>query len=238
MNANTRTALTVSASLGAAIALAACQLAVPHDVMGNFEVTYADNVRVYINDELVAEVTPGEKASIEYNGTTFDVSAVCGDDGTDCPSETYSHLVAVDQPWGPDYNLLNFVNLDTEGGVLGQRMGGTLADDSTFSMLSGLAVGGNDLCAAVGVGTVTGSFSADDQAVENGVITFGWAGGCDVGDGVGVSLRLETDYTATRVGDFDISSVTADDPIDEQGDPVDPQQPDDSHQVTGFDPGY
>lgn len=231
MNTKTRLALT------AMLTLTACELAEPNDVSGNFDVTYSDNVRVYINDELVAEIVPGEEATIEYNGDTFDVSAVCGDEGTDCPSESYSRDIAVDQPWGPEYKLLNFVNLDMERSTPGQRMGGTLEDDGSYAMLAGLSIGGNELCAAIGVGTVTGTFSADNTEVLDGVISFGWAGGCNIGDGVGLSLRLETDYTALRYGDYDVSSVTPEEPIDEEGDTVDPDEPEDGYEVDALAPG-
>lgn len=213
------------------LALAACELAAPTDVTGNFEVAYADNMRVYINDELVAEISPGEEESIEYDGELIEISAICGDEGTACPSESYWRQAAVDQPWGPDYNLLNFVNLDPERGLPGQRMGGTMADDRSFAMLSGLGIGGNELCAAIGVGTVAGAFNDDATAIVDGVITYAWAGGCTIGEGVGLSLRLETDFTATRTGDYDVGSVTPEEPIDEEGEPVDPEDPDEGHQV-------
>ncbi|MCK6503799.1 hypothetical protein L6R53_10435 [Myxococcota bacterium] len=222
-------------ALPAVLGLSACELAEPIEVMGNFAVSYADNMRIYINDELVAEVTPGQEAQVEYNGEIFQVSALCGEEGTLCPSESYWREAAVDQPWGPDYKLLNFVNLDLERGVPGQRMGGTMQDDRSFAMLSGLQVGANELCAAIGVGTVTGRFSPDGGAIEEGVITYEWAGGCDLGDGVGVAIRLETDYTASRTGDYDVSAVTPEQPIDEEGEPVDPEEPEDGYEVEAMD---
>jgi len=199
------------------LSLSACELAEPKSVMGNFEVSYADNMRVYINDELVAEISPGEEESIEYEGGTFQVSQICGDDGTQCPSESYWRSAAVDQPQGDQSKILNFVNLDLERGVPGQRMGGLMEDDWSFVMLSGLGLANNELCAAVAVGTVSGRFTEDASAIEEGVITLEWAGGCTIGEGVGLSLRLETDYSAVRVSDYDISSVEAEPPIDEEG---------------------
>ncbi len=207
-----------------------CELAEPRDVMGNFEVHYVDNMRVYINDELVAEVESGEDADIEWDGEIFQVSTLCSDEGVECPSETFWGEAAVDQPWGDGYSLLNFVNLDLDSENPGQRMGGVLNDDGSFDMLSGLGLAANGNCAAIGVGTVTGWFSEDNQAIEDGVITYAWAGGCSV-DGVeiGVSFRLETDYSATRVGDYDVSSVTPEEPIDEEGEEVDPERPDEGY---------
>lgn len=199
------------------LTLSACELAEPTSVMGNFEVSYADNMRVYINDELVAEVFPGEEETIEYEGGTFQVSQLCGEDGRECPSESFWRTVAVDQPQGDQSMILNFVNLDMERGIPGQRMGGLMEDDRSFVMLAGLDGGSNELCAALAVGTVTGRFSDDAGAISEGIITYSWAGGCTIGDGVGVSLRLETDYSAVRTGDYDISSVEAEPPIDEEG---------------------
>lgn len=202
------------------LALGGCELAEPTGVMGNFTVSYADNLRVYVNDELVAEVVPGEEDSVEIEGEVVRIAALCGRDETDCPSESYWRVVAVDQPQGPDSQLLNFVNLDPERGVPGQRMGGLMADDRSFTMLSGLNAGANELCAAIAVGTVTGRFSDDAQQVEEGVVAVSWSGGCNIGEGVGLSLRLETDYTAVRTGDYDVSSVEAAPPVDEEGEPV------------------
>jgi len=226
------------ASLGA-LSLGACgELSSPQEVTGNFEVSYADNMRVYINDELVAEVTPGTEETVEWDGQSFQVSAVCGDDGTLCPSESYTRQVAVDQPWGAGYTLLNFVNLDPEHGVLGQRIGGNLANDRSFEMVAGLNVGANQLCSTLGVGTVTGTFDEAAQSVPDGIVAYTWAGGCHIGDsGVGVKIRLETDYSAVRTGDYDVSSVTPEQPIDDQGNPVDPEQPDQGAAADGQDSG-
>ena len=87
-------------------------------------------------------------------------------------------------------------------------------------------------CAAIGVGTVSGQFAAANTAVESGVIAYEWGAGCEI-DGVRLeaSLRLETDYTAARTGDYDISSVTPQAPIDETGEEIDPESP----RVSGFD---
>ena len=208
----------------------------PIDVMGNFAVTYVDNLRVYIGDDLVATVASGEEQTITYDGGTFTISQVCGDDGTNCPSESWWRTVAVDQPWGPGYSLLNFVNLDLERGTPGQRMGGTLdqSGSGAFSMLSGLGVAGANGCAEAAVGTVTGSFSADgsgapDAAINDGIIAYQWGGGCQIGDAtISTTFRLESDFTAARTGAYDVSSVTPAAPIDAAGDPVDPAQPGDT----------
>lgn len=210
--------------------LTGCPTKAPQDLMGNFAVDYADNLRVYINDELLATVVSGEDTTVTWNGESFLVSTLCSDEGTSCPSETGWRQVAVDQPWGSGYTLLNFVDLDTDRGTPGARLGGLLADDGTYTMLSGLAVGGDEHCIAVGVGTVTGAFSSDATSVSNGIITWGWAAGCAVGDvQIGANLRLETDYTASRVSDYDVSSVTAAAPIDETGATVDPENPEESY---------
>lgn len=202
----------------------------PRDVTGNFAVSYANDMRVYIDDELVAEVAEGEDATVEWNGETFQISTLCSDEGVECPDETFWGEVAVDQPWGPEYALLNFVNLDEEHGTPGQRLGGLLDDDGSFSMLSGLALDGNGNCAVLGVGLVEGVFNADATAIEDGVITYAWAAGCKVGDAtISGSLRVETDFTAERTGDYDVSGVTPEEPIDEEGDPVDPEDPDESY---------
>lgn len=201
----------------------------PIDVMGNFDVTYVDNLRVFIGDELVAEVQSGEEQTVDWDGGSFQVSQVCGDDGTDCPSESWWRTVAVDQPWGNAYSLLNFVNLDLERGEPGQRMGGTIASDGTFEMLSGLGVAGNNGCAALAVGTVDGAFSADATEIPDGVIAYEWAGGCQIGEAtISTTFRLESDFTAARTGDYDVSSVTPAEPIDAEGEVVDPEQPEET----------
>lgn len=209
------------------LSLAACfEAEVPRDVMGNFAVSYSDNMRVYIGDELVAEVAAGTEEEIEWNGEAFTVSQVCGEEATACPSESWWREAAVDQPWGPDYELLNFVNLDLERGEPGQRMGGLLDATGSFEMLSGLAVAADNGCGVIGVGTVTGSFTADAAAIEAGIVAYEWAGGCQVGEvTIGTSLRLESDFSAARTGEYDVSSVTPEEPIDEAGQVVDPEDP-------------
>lgn len=222
MNRTITTTLIATSTL----ALGCFELPQTTEVMGNFEVTYANNLRVYINDELVAEVADGEDADIEFDGQVFQVSTLCSDEGVECPSETFWNEVAVDQPWGPDYQLLNFVNLDVEDEDAGARIGGLLEADGTYAMLSGLAVGANANCVALGVGTVTGAFAPDATTMDDGVITYAWAGGCVIGEvEVGVAIRLETDFTATRTGDYDVSAVTPEEPIDEEGEVVDPEDP-------------
>jgi hypothetical protein len=209
-----------------------CMLDEPRDVMGNYEVNYVDNLRVYINDELVAEVPSGENETVEWNGETFDITTLCSDEGTDCPAETFWNTVAVDQPWGAEYKLLNFVNLDQQHGEPGQRLGGLLENDDTFAMLSGIGVGAVENCAVLGVGTVTGKFTGRDNEITDGIIKYEYAGGCELGDAdIGGTLRLETDFTATRTGDYDISSVDAEEPINEDGGTVDPDDPEEGYET-------
>jgi hypothetical protein len=226
--------ITTALIASTATSVACFELPQTTDVMGNFEVQYANNLRVYINDELVAEVQDGEDADIELDGEIIQVSTLCSDEGVECPDETFWNEVAVDQPWGPDYQLLNFVNLDVEDENAGARIGGLLEEDGSYALLSGLALGANGACAAIGVGTVTGAFSADATTMEDGVIAYGWAGGCVI-DGVeiGVAIRIETDFTATRTGDYDVSSVTPEEPIDEEGEVVDPEEPEEEYATEG-----
>ncbi|MEQ1566869.1 MAG: hypothetical protein ABMA64_14600, partial [Myxococcota bacterium] len=140
------------------VALSGCvPLSGPNDVTGNYEASYVDNLRVYLDDELVADVAAGEDAEITWDGQVFHASQVCADDGVQCPGETYWRTVAVEQPWGVSQGLLNFVNLDPERGTLGDRLGGAMADDGTFEMLAGLDLAGNGACASVGVGKVYGT---------------------------------------------------------------------------------
>lgn len=228
-----RTALTLACLVPTLAALTACGELEggPQDRMGNYEVEYTDGMRVYINDELVAELTDADSESFEWNGEIIEIGTLCSDEGVQCPSESFWGTVAVDQPWGADYDLLNFVNLDPELGTPGQRMGGTLYGDGSFVMLSGLGLATNENCAVLGVGTVEGTFDATNS-IQDGVIAYEWGAGCGVGEVVITgSLRLETDYTATRVGDYDVSSVTPEEPIDEEGAQVDPEQPEDDHSV-------
>jgi hypothetical protein len=226
MNRIIPTALIASSVLS----LGCFELPQTQEVMGNFSVEYANNMRVYINDELVAEVADGEDADIDFDGEIIQVSTICSEEGIECPSETFWNEVAVDQPWGPDYQVLNFVNLDLEDENAGVRIGGLLEADGTYGLLSGLALGANEACVAVGIGTVTGAFSADATTMEDGVIAYGWAGGCVI-DGVeiGLSIRLETDFTATRTGDYDVSTVTPEEPIDDEGEVIDPEEPEEEY---------
>ncbi len=230
----TRRSLFVFTALSGLVLTACGELPEAQDRMGNYDVSYVDNLRVYINDELVAEVVSGEDAAVEFDGETFQISQLCGDEGVVCPSEAYWTEVAVDQPWGQGYDLLNFVNLSEERGEPGQRMGGILDPDGHFTMLSGLAVGGEGACAAIGVGTVQGAFAEDNSTIDEGVIAFEWGAGCAIGEVIITSsLRLETDYDAVRSGDYDISSVTPEEPIDDEGAEVDPEEPDEDYATEG-----
>ena len=216
----------------ATVTLGACEpLEESRDVSGNFDISYQDNLRVYIGDELVAEVVDGEDATITWDGDTFQISTLCSDEGVECPSENYWGQVGIDQPWGPEYRLLNFANLDAEHGDLGRRLGGTLDDDGSFELLSGIGLAANGACAAIAVGTIEGNFTSDNSAIEDGVLSWGWAGGCEI-DGValGTSLRLETDFTAQRTGDLDLGTIVVEEPIDEDGAEVDPTEPDPSYE--------
>ena len=212
-----------------ALATLACTgepLAETKDVSGNLDITYVDNLRIYVNDDLIAEVIDGEPATIEINGQTLAVDAICGAEGTECPSEVYWRTIGVDQPWGADNRLLNFINLDLERGQPGQRMGGVLDDPGNFTMLAGLDLQANDACAVLGVGSVEGVFTANAEQINDGIIRLEWGAGCVFGDvTIDGKLRLETDYSAVRTGDLDLSSVTPEPPIDEEGDEVDPETP-------------
>lgn len=192
--------------------LTGCEmLTTPRDVMGNFDVTYVDNLRIYIDGELIAEAESGENATVSWNGESFEISQVCSDEGVQCPGESYWREIGADQPQGTSSKVLNFVNLDEERGELGQRMGGLMQDDGSFDMLSGLVVNAGANCLAIGVGAVTGNFTAENDAVVEGVVAFQWNAGCQIaGVEIGGELRLETDYTATRTGDLDLSSVPED----------------------------
>lgn len=222
-----------------ALATLACTgepLAETKDVSGNLDITYTDNLRIYVNDDLIAEIIDGEPATVEINGQTLAVDAICGDAGTECPSEVYWRTIGVDQPWGADNRLLNFINLDPERGQPGQRMGGILDDPGTFVMLAGLDLQSNDACAALGVGSVEGTFSPTADRITDGIIRLEWGAGCVFGDvTIDGKLRLETDYTGVRTGDLDLSSVTPEPPIDEEGDEVDTDVPagDDAADDTG-----
>lgn len=195
-------------------------LGAPHDVSGDYEAEFADNLRLFIGDQLVADVRSGEDAAVEWDGAVFHVSQVCGDEGVDCPAETFWHTVGVEQPWGPSQGLLNFVNLDPERGELGARLGGTMDDTGAFTMLSGFDPAQSGACGSLGVGTVLGTFV--DEGVEAGVIAYEWSGGCRFGGvDIGAEVRLETDYTAARTGPLDLSAVDSE-PVTASGDPTAP----------------
>lgn len=193
----------------------------PRDVKGNFEVEYEDNLRVYINGSLVADVQAGEDAAFEWDGEMFQVSQVCGDEGVECPSETYWRDVAVVQPHGTSRMLLNFINLDDERGQAGQRMGGLMTEEGDVEMLAGLALGADNNCAAIGVGAVFGKFDDANEVIDDGTIAYEWGAGCVIGSFILTgSLRLETDYSAFRYSDLDLSTVRPEPAIDENGDPI------------------
>ncbi len=196
----------------------------PRDVSGNYEVTYTDDLRVYINDELVAEATAGENPTITWNGSSFDLEAVCGDEGTTCPSESFWQRMGIEQPWGTENRLLNFISLDPA--TSGARVGGVLEDDGRFVMLAGLDADGNEACAAIGVGTVEGRFTTANDAIVDGMIVVEWGAGCQIGDvTLTGNLRLETTVAATRTGPLNLQGVDAEPPIDEEGEEIDPEQP-------------
>jgi len=170
---------------------------------------------------LVAEVESGEDALFDWDGETFQVSQVCGDEGVQCPGESYWRDVAVVQPHGTQRMLLNFINLDDERGELGQRMGGLMNESGEVEMLAGLALAADANCAAIGVGAVFGQFDDANEILDDGVIAYEWGAGCSIGGFVVLgSLRLETDYVAYRYSDLDLTGVDAEPAMDENGDPI------------------
>lgn len=191
------------------------------DVSGNHELVYDDVLRIYLNDTLVAEVAPGDDSSITFEGQTFQLEAVCGDDGTDCPSETFWGRMGVEQPLGTGNKLLNFVNLDPERGNRGDRIAGMLQGDGSFAMLAGLGLDGNEACAVLGVASVVGQFAAGGSPdIESATIVYAWDAGCQIaGTTLTGSLRLETDVRGTRVGALDLADVGGG-AIDGEGEPI------------------
>lgn len=213
------TVIAAVVTLAAGLACTGHPLAQPRDVSGNYDVIYADDLRVYIDGTLVAEAQAGENPTIEWNGSSFELEAVCGDAGTSCPSEVYWSCMGIEQPWGAENRLLNFISLDE--GSAGTRMGGLLEDDGTFAMLAGLDADGNGACAAIGVGTVEGTFTAANDGIVDGVLAVEWGAGCQIGDVVLTgNLRLESTVEAVRTGPLDLGGVTPEPPIDEGGEPV------------------
>ena len=62
------------------------ELGEPRNITGNFEVEYHDNMRVYINDKLVAEVVDGDTESMEWDGDIIELQVLCSEKGVQCPS--------------------------------------------------------------------------------------------------------------------------------------------------------
>ena len=79
---------------------------------------------------------------------------------------------------------------------------------------------------------VVGAFSADAAEIPDGIIAYEWSGGCQIGEAtIATTFRLESDFTAARTGDYDVSSVTPEEPIDAEGEVVDPETPDEGATV-------
>lgn len=209
-----------------ALALGCEPLDEARDVSGNFDLAYQDVLRIYLNDELIAEVSPGDDADITFDGQTFQLDAVCGDDGTDCPSETFWGRMAVEQPLGSGNKLLNFVNLDQERGNPGDRIAGLMENDGSFAMLAGIGLDGNEACAVIGVATVVGDFSGGNKPdIDNATIVYEWDAGCQIaGTTLTGSLRIETDVKGVRTGDLDLGELSTE-PIDENGEPIEDEEP-------------
>ena len=214
--------LFLAAAAGTLTLSLACEpLPEARSVMGNYDLSYDDVLRVYLNDQLIAEIGPGDDETIEYDGQTFEITAVCGDDGTQCPSETFWHQMGVDQPLGTENKLLNFVNLDPERGERGQRLAGLMQGDGSFEMLAGIGLDGNEACAVIGVAKVVGAFaSGNNPDIDKATIVYEWGAGCQIaGTTLTGSLRLETDVHGVRTGDLDLGGAP-DEPVDEEGAPL------------------
>ena len=66
-----------------------------------------------------------------------------------------------------------------------------------------------------------GNFTETNDEVVSGVIVYKWAAGCKIGGvEIGAALKLETDYRAVRVSDFDLSGIEADPAMDQDGEPL------------------
>ncbi len=227
----------ITGTLSAAVALAALLITGCWDlgeetaVEGNYEITYDDVIRVYLNDELVVELDGAHGGTIPLTDEIeLEYDELCSDEDTICPSEAYWDEVAIYQPLGADNALLNAVNIGTIGEP-GVRLAGLLGNDASFDLLLGLSASASEQCLAIGISTADGQFvksggaarNAFYDGIEEGTITLAYGAGCEITPGVTLSagLRFETDFVGERVGDLDVGSVDVDPAIDENGDPID-----------------
>lgn len=219
--------------LSSVFVISSCQLQNKTlDISGNYALDWYDNLRVYFNGELVAEFSPEEGGEFPVNdeGDTVNYDEICGEwseAGIPCPSDTYWNTVGIHQPQGPGYSLLNVVNLSEDVGEPGARLPGLVNDDLHTIILVGLGIAADETCTVLGITAAEADFvertdEMETYDIENGVLSIGYAEGCEILPNVVVSANLvfETDFTGTRIGDFDISSVDAGEPIDEEGEPL------------------
>lgn len=226
--------LTITSAL--AFALAACwELDEEVQVEGNFAITYNDIIRVYFNDELVAEINAAEGGEIPLGELgTFEYDELCSSEDVVCPSEELWDEVAVEQPLGVDNALLNAVNIGTYGEE-GTRLAGLIESNGDYALLLGISAAASGSCLAVGISTAEGTFTHDPapgernpvyDRIEDGVITVAYGAGCYITEDIILtgSLTFETDFEGVRTGDLDLGDVEAEPAIDEDGEEIDEEE--------------
>ncbi len=219
-----------------ALAMGACwELDSETEVEGNFAITYNDIVRVYFNDELVAEIDAAEGGEIPLGELgTFEYDELCSSEDVVCPSEQFWDEVAVEQPLGTDNALLNAVNIGTYGEE-GTRLAGLIEANGDYALLLGISAASAGSCLAVGVSVAEGSFTHAFvpnernpvyDRIEDGVITVAYGAGCYITEDIILtgSLSFETDFTGVRTGDLDYEEVEAEPAIDEDGEEIPEEQ--------------
>ncbi len=207
----------------------ACKLDSAVYAEGNYSLTYDDLVRVYFNDELIAEIDPAQGGTLQLGEWEVEYDEFCSDPDFSCPSEAYWDEVAIYQPLGYENALLNVVNIGAIGEP-GQRLAGTVDEGGQFDLLLGLSASADENCLAVGLSTADGTFDRSPNGrqqrfdiIDAATIQITYAAGCEVVEGVTVSsaVRFETDFTGLRTGDVDLGDVEPDPAIDENGEEVD-----------------
>jgi hypothetical protein len=195
---------------------------------GNYDIAYTDMMRVYWDDELIAEIDQAQGGTLVLGELEIDYDEFCSDPAYSCPSEVMWDEVAIEQPLGESNALINAVNIGTIGEP-GTRLAGLMDEQGAFTLLLGLSASYDENCMSVGVSTAEGSFSQSLLApsgtydgIDTAAIRVTYAAGCEILQDtiIGGSLTFEMDFNGTRTGDLDLGEIEPDPPVDETGEPV------------------
>ena len=149
------------------------------DARGNYDLAYDDTLTIRLKiGGVVREAEGTEDGTVTFDTdsgpVTLDLSAFCGRDEVQCPSETLWSAVSVDQPnidaRVPNTHVVNFINnseRDLPAGVRAEVVSGLVDERDRFGLILGAGHEDNgDDCGLLALSTAGGRFSHEGERLE------------------------------------------------------------------------